>query len=312
MKPDHSASFHHATTIHHEWTWGFLLIVGLLLVALVIVARVLIASRHSLIIWKNLTAIFSILVWVVPAIAVVGLIGVKQLRLTDIPVSPSAETGTAAESRIADRPTGNAGRIPPPPAPVPRLRARRISGEDPKLPVQAAQSHDPNQFCLSSERYATLEEAEYALTRQALGHVRAVCTHETPDIAEWLSRRSLSDPQFLIDLVNQYGVKDLAGETMDWDFKIGTTGKMYRAHLWFSFSPELRDALRRRWEAETAERRLILLGSLLGLVTLMLGTAAGYFRLDDATGGAFRGRLKLAALAVVAAGSLAVAGAIGS
>jgi hypothetical protein len=307
VKPDPSASFHHSATIHAEPRWAFLLIVALLLVALVIVARVLIASRHSLVIWKNLNAAFSVLIWVVPAIAVVFLIGVRSLRPTGIPASPSAEAGAIRESQVADRPAKESGRILPP-----RLRVRRISAEDPRLSVSAGASHDPNQFSLSSERYATLEEAEIHLTDLALGRVRELCAVETPDIAAWLSSRFAPGPEILIDLINQHGVKELAGEVMDWDFKNGTRGKMYRAHLWFDFSPGLRDALHRRWEADTAERRLILLGSLLGLVTLMLGTAAGYFRLDDATGGAFRGRLKLAALAVVAAGSVAAAGAIGS
>jgi hypothetical protein len=188
---------------------------------------------------------------------------------------------------------------------------RRVSSEDPKLALPDAQSHDPHQFCLSSERFATLAEAEAHVTELAMARVRDLCAVEFPVIHDWLPRQPASNPRFLIDLMNQYGVKELVGEVMDWDFKNGTTGKMYRAHLRFDFSPGLRDALERRWQAETAERRLILLGSLLGLVTLMLGTAAGYFRLDDATGGAYRGRLKLAALAVIAAGSVAAVGVVG-
>jgi hypothetical protein len=86
---------------------------------------------------------------------------------------------------------------------------------------------------------------------------------------------------------------------------------MYRVHLRYDFSPQLQDALSSHWRGRTVEHRIGILGGMLGLVTLMLGTAAGYFRLDDATGGKYRRRLKLAAALVVAAGGLATTAFVG-
>jgi hypothetical protein len=343
------ATFDHSVT-QTDLLPTLLLILGLALVALAIVVPVLFASRRSLVNWRKLSAAFSVLVWVVPAIALVWVIGsqyrdkthraemkthvrqtitdgIRSIR-TEGSASASAAPDLAARSPNADGPAAPTNPVSAEwqvasaheasldateesdRARSPRLRVRRISSEDPKLTVPAAQSRDPNQFCLSSERYATLDEAETHLTGLVLGRVRELCSLEDPEIGVWLSHRFAANSQFLVDLVNQEGVKELAGEVIDWDFKNGTTGKMYRAHLRFDFSPELRRALRERWQGETAERRLLLLGAVVGLVTLMLGTAAGYFRLDDATGGAFRGRLKLAAAAIIAAGSVATVGAI--
>ena len=95
-------------------------------------------------------------------------------------------------------------------------------------------------------------------------------------------------------------------------------GEMHRVHLQLELSPKVRSKLHTIWkesvdefnvaQRETlVERRLWILGGLFGLVTLMLGTASAFLRLDASTDGAYRGRLKLAAVSLVAAGGVIVA-----
>jgi len=47
-------------------------------------------------------------------------------------------------------------------------------------------------------------------------------------------------------------------------------------------------ALHASWDEQIVNHRLMELGGVLGLVTLVLATSAGYFRLDDWTGGKYR------------------------
>lgn len=84
------------------------------------------------------------------------------------------------------------------------------------------------------------------------------------------------------------------------------TGEMYRVHWQVQLAPELRERLYAPWREQIVERRLGILVAFFGLVSLMLSAAAIYYRLDSLTAGAYRLRLKFAAFAVMAAGSLAM------
>jgi hypothetical protein len=81
---------------------------------------------------------------------------------------------------------------------------------------------------------------------------------------------------------------------------------MHRAHLRLELTPRFHTAVEQSWRGQVVEHRLLALGGVFGLVTLALASAAGYFRLDELTGGQYRRRLKLAALALIAAGGTAV------
>jgi hypothetical protein len=365
-------------------TWGLLLIsliavAGLLFVALVIVATVLIASRDSLVVWQKLKSAFAVLVWVIPATAVVTLIGwrlqpswVVAPTLHSAPHAPHAPIAPRAPNaprmvvaRTSEQRKPNDAEVASPPQKIeaqtaafhaqtniveptsttanaetstaspPRLKVRQISSDDPKWTTQSNIVNGRELVVLSSERFATLAEAEENVTRMALAKIKE---HWSADATLGLSGIELerqrqrllarggfpfplaqsieswrtSDVQAFIDLADRYAVKDLVGEVMDWDFKNGTTGKMYRAHLRLDFSPEFHGALQTAARGKVVEHRMLIFGGMLGLVTLMLGTAAGYFKLDDATAGAYRRRLKLAAGALIAAGGLATAQILGS
>lgn len=177
------------------------------------------------------------------------------------------------------------------------LKSRQISSTAPQWSLPEKHDGDVNQIQLDSKLYATVEEAELDVTVQALARVQERFRDQSGLPGNW---------PVSVALIERHAVKDLVTEVVDHDFgePIGKA-KMYRAHLWLDYSANLREALFEAWRAQLVEQRLIQLGSIVALVTLMLGTAAGYFRLDDLTGGQHRGRLKFAAGAVLVAGSLA-------
>jgi hypothetical protein len=319
-------------------TWSSLLLIliacaSLLLLSLFIVATVLIASRHSLVAWQKLKSALAVLVWVVPAVAVVVLIGGRfgPRFKADAPL-PTAAAPAALPT--AATPAVNATAESAPASP-PRLKVRKTLSDIPQWIAATSVNSGGAQEVLSSGRFATLALAEEDVTRMALARFQEHCYGEATRglsgvelerqqqrlIAEnaFLSRlaRSITssrteEVEKFVVLIEQHAVKDLVGEVIDWDFGNGTRGKMYRAHLRLDFSPAFRDAVQVAARSELVGQRVLTLGGMLGLVTLMLGTAAGYFKLDDATGGLYRRRLKLAAAAMIAAGGLATAQVLGS
>jgi hypothetical protein len=151
---------------------------------------------------------------------------------------------------------------------------------------------------LSSQMWATMREAEQQVTERAAAYVKEFYHDEYPVRGDWTVP---------VPVIEQTAVSALVGEEIDKDFGDGIgTKKMYRAHLRLDVNPSLRNALHASWHDQIVNHRLTELGGLFGLATLMLATAAGYFRLDDATAGQYRRRLKFAAGALVAAGSLVV------
>lgn len=316
------------------YTIGALLAVGVLaLLAIGLVVTVLVASRHSLVAWQKLKAALAVLIWVVPAGALIGWIAQRSDRhFVDFPAHP-AQVGVAHPSHGGDvhspggpgqptqvsvstaAPGGRAvstvshDSVATMPIAVeseetaPRLKVRRISSDDPRWGEETRIVEGRELHSISSQRFATLAEAEEQATQQLLARIQAHFQSQPP--IEGSSAR-------LVELANQFAVKDFVGEVIDkYDFGNGITAKMYRAHVRFDFSPQLHDALSAHWRRNTVEHRIGILGGMLGLVTMMLGTAAGYFRLDDATGGKYRTRLKLAAALVVAAGGLATTAFVG-
>jgi hypothetical protein len=159
----------------------------------------------------------------------------------------------------------------------------------------AVPSGDGILVAVSSERFATLDEAERQVTQKAVGCVKDFFKDEYPLSGDWT---------FPVSLIEQNGVSNFVGEVFDKDFGNGVTGRMYRAHLRLNMNSALRKALHRSWDNEIVSHRLMGLGGILGLATLTLASFAGYLRLDDLTNGQFRGRLKIAAASLISAGGL--------
>ena len=94
------------------------------------------------------------------------------------------------------------------------------------------------------------------------------------------------------------------------DFTIGGEIKptqMYVVHLQMELSPRVRKVLFPYWREQVVTQRLWMIGGLVALLTLITGTVAAYFRLDTLSGGAYRNRLKLAAVALIVSGGLLLA-----
>ena len=149
---------------------------------------------------------------------------------------------------------------------------------------------------LSSQRFATLREAEQQVTAQAVSYVKQFYHDEYPLSGDWTVP---------VAVIEKNAVHNLVGEAIDKDFGNGIHGTMYRAHLQLELNSAMRKALHDSWHGQIVSHRLTVLGSMLGLLTLMLATSAGYFRLDNLSGGLYRRRLKFAAVSLIAAGSLA-------
>jgi hypothetical protein len=150
---------------------------------------------------------------------------------------------------------------------------------------------------LSSQRFATIAEAEEQVTQLAVDYVKQFYKDEYPLKGEFTVP---------VSLVEKYAVKTLVGEELEKDFGNGLTGKMYRAHLRLDVNSKLRDALHESWNEQLVKQRLTTLGSGLGVVTVLLASVAGYFRLNEMTQGQYRNRLKLAAVALIGAAGLGV------
>lgn len=340
-------------------TWvgvGALLVVaiGLAFVGLLVVVTVVIASGRSSAINRQLKSAGLVLLVVVPALAVVGLVGGWVVA-----VRPVTQTATVVyETTQAQRAEPPRPPIPPEPVELARIetnvvpvvvqRAEIESG----TPRQVAELHgqiaeadgkptvneqvatvaltprelseyaagvlhvretlpnepewakisplpsDPGVLVpLSSQRFATLGEAEVQVTQLAVRYVKQFYGEEYPLPGDWTVP---------VSLIDTYGVKTLVGEELDKDFGNGLKGKMYRAHLRLDLNPKLRQALHASWNEQIVRQRLTMLGTGLGMITVVLAASAGYFRLNEMTHGQYGGRLKLAATAIIGAAGLGV------
>lgn len=150
---------------------------------------------------------------------------------------------------------------------------------------------------VNSEQFPEKQLAEQDALEEAVRVVRA-------DFGESYNVRG--NWSLAPDLVRERAVKET------WFERISrSTGQnrfyVYRAYQQVELSPEVRQAVWTSWRDQVVSRRLWILGGLLGFVTLMLGTAATYLRLDAVTGGNYRRRLKLASVSLLVAGGLALA-----
>jgi len=84
----------------------------------------------------------------------------------------------------------------------------------------------------------------------------------------------------------------------------------YKVYWQVELSPEVREKLADSWKEEVGVKRAWLLGGIFALLTLIAGTFAAYFHLDKRSNGSHRFRLKLAAAAMMTAGSLGLLAAL--
>ncbi len=352
-------------------SWGLvaLLALGLVFLAFVAVVTVLLSARRPVIPMQPIKNVAVTLLWIVPAVMVVGMIGFVGLYFTAVPVAHTSVHESWSDGRAvvpanrmpAKRITRSATRKvaarPETPASEPRPeKTVLVSQAEQTSPEQSTSAADtaevptaatvaggavtdslvansagaielsnkptsdgllkvletstcepdwvgkdpvPNDkgvlVSLSSQRFATLHEAEQQLTSQVVSYIKEFYRDEYPLSGDWTVP---------VSLIERHAIRHLVGETKDTDFGNGIHGTMYRAHLQLELNSALRQGLHDSWKSQLVTHRLTVLGSMLGLVTLMLATSAGYFRLDEFTGGLYRRRLKFAAASLIAAGSL--------
>jgi hypothetical protein len=335
-------------------TWiGMIVAVAaaLALLALVAVVTALLSSGKPIIPLQRLKTFAAMLLLIVPALAVVGLIGyfwtgtgsvavhrevrtaVKPRAKANIAIrksepttsnlpspqfveasimSPVAEAPDEAEDSSEFECQGPESVVANDPAasgdsvaafrPVAKLTdVLRVQGTASAPPDWQGKEPVPDSddsgvlVSLSSQRFATLGEAEGQVTALAVDYVKKFYQKEYPLRDDWTVP---------VSVIHDNAVNAIVGEVFDKDFGNGVTEKMYRAHLRLNLNQSLRQALHASWNDQLVNHRLWELGGGLALATLVLGTCAGYFRLDDWTDGRYRRRLKLAAGSLLAAGGL--------
>jgi hypothetical protein len=148
---------------------------------------------------------------------------------------------------------------------------------------------------LTSQQYATPEEADVEIRHLAYAQV-------DQDLRRtYRYQGSPTIPQSSVEsALRRRHVEQVTRRTGTGDNEF----VVYRVYRQLELSPPLRDSLERLWRESNGERGLWRLGSLAAFVTLVFGTMFTYLRLDTRTGSAYRGRLRLAAVCLIAAGGV--------
>jgi len=145
------------------------------------------------------------------------------------------------------------------------------------------------------------KEAEQDALEAARSVVGKAIQNADPKVGTWLP----SVEAVREDAVRHTFVEKIHRKTVS----TGTPFIVYRAYHQVELSPSVFNQLVSNWRNEVLPGRLEALGGVVALLTLTFATGAAYFRLDERTHGRYRGRLKLAAVAIISAG-VAVAGAL--
>lgn len=93
--------------------------------------------------------------------------------------------------------------------------------------------------------------------------------------------------------IQEHIVKDEYEEWKDY-----SVGRMLKLHVLLQFDRQVNELIRDRWNQTIIARRLWGLGAVSAAVLLLLSTIYAYLRIDLATEGRYRGRLRLTAAAV--------------
>ncbi len=145
----------------------------------------------------------------------------------------------------------------------------------------------------------TQSEAEQDTLQAARLVLGDAIQRKYPEVGKWLPPvEAVRDAAVRLTYVEKIPRKTLSS---------GTPFVVYRAYKQVELSPVVYSQLLSSWKGEVVPRRLEVLAGFAALLTLTFATGAAYFRLDDRTQGRYRGRLKVAAVAVIGAGAAAAA-----
>jgi hypothetical protein len=204
-----------------------------------------------------------------------------------IPTTPSA-VAVASSSDL--KPAAVlAAPAPPVAAAAPTATKRPAWIDNPPQP-----SADAYEVAVKAGPWKTRVECEQSLDEEIAWAVDSYVAWRIGDEA----REEVSLP---VDYARRHLVRD------QWLEKINTSlGEMFNLHALLSFDRQVEGKLRDTWTGIVTGARLVLAAAVLSGILLLLSVIYGYLKIDLATGGAYRGRLRLAVAAIVA---LAAAGA---
>jgi uncharacterized membrane protein len=158
---------------------------------------------------------------------------------------------------------------------------------------------DPYQMSVVVGPYATRRECDDKLPEALQGALDAY-------VESYLGPQSAGRVRLPVEDLREQLVKDQWEETIQASF-----GPMQQLHVLLQFDHKLRDRIKEQRNNAIIARRLVYTGAGVAGVLLLLTIVFAVLKVDHATGGAYRGRLALAAVAaaaVVAGGWLVVAG----
>ena len=150
---------------------------------------------------------------------------------------------------------------------------------------------------VQSQQFPQEQRAREDALQEAIQLVRADFQQTHNAQGRWILYRSLVKRE----AVKKTFVEPIQRSTGVNDFSV------VRVYHQVELSDNVRDAVFPIWRSQIVDGRLWILGGLLGFITLMLGTAATYLRLDMLTSGNYRRRLKLASVSLIVAGGLGLA-----
>jgi hypothetical protein len=158
---------------------------------------------------------------------------------------------------------------------------------------------DKRLIVLSSQQYATAEDADADIINQARNNIREELRQayhydgEPPipqkDIDKYFGRRH-------VEQITRH-----AGSH---------TFQVFRVHRQLELSNAVRRTFEPLWRNQNGRQRLWGLTTVAGFLTLVIATLAAYFRIDTRTGSAYRGRLRFAAACLILAGAVVAVGAL--
>jgi len=250
-----------------------------------------------------------------PALPIVGLIppdGPAPATPPAVPPAspaPSTPAPTAAPTTVAQSstPSPTASTVPAT-APKPSVKtaaaspAEATASSDEKLPewtkAEIVDEGSRKLVVVPGGFAGSEKEAEQDALEAARTVVGKAIQQADPKVGEWLpSAESVRE-----DAVRHTFVEKIHRKTVS----TGTPFIVYRAYHQVELSPLVFNQLVSNWKNEVLPGRLEALGGIVALLTLTFATGAAYFRLDERTHGRYRGRLKLAAVAIISAGVAAV------
>lgn len=269
--------------------WMTLVVLFMVLLSSLIGASVYFAAQGGTLQWRAVGSKLLSILWVIPAVLIAA---VPMLMIA----------GRIAGHSIQSLPSTTAYAVPD-----------YVEGDDygadstssKDLPdwINAPQQQTGNsRTVVVSSGYSPAIDATSGETKRALAAAQAeLDTKSAEKIREYFSETY--PLQGYLPIPREL-VISATNDTYLMEKEVDGGGKVFRRFAQLELTPILNQRLLPSWQKLTVQHRLWALCTGLGILTLITGTMATYLRLDRMTAGAYRGRLKLASLSIIAAGSL--------